>query len=263
MLGHEVAQRALQQARALVAAASPVGTAGPVCPARAAAQQRTHLFAGLGHGLGRTTHLREPRDVVGSVCAGDAPVDEQLDQRVAAKAIGAVQPRRCLADGVQPVDARAVILGANPNPTHRIVSCRRDLNGLLGDVEHLQVDHGAVDARQFLENHLARQVRHIEKDAAVRGAAAFDDLGVARECHAVAGRELHALGIVLGHVALTERVAQNAALAARRLAHEGAGRVGGLENARGVKLHELGVANLRPRERGEPERVAGILVAPR
>ena len=44
---------------------------------------------------------------------------------------------------------------------------------------------------------------------------------------------------------------------------EGAGRVLGLDDARGVELHELGVAQPAARLDGEAERVAGVLVAAR
>ena len=65
------------------------------------------------------------------------------------------------------------------------------------------------------------------------------------------------------HEALAEAVAEDAALAAGGLADQGAGRVLRLDDARGVELHQLGVAQPAAGLDGEPERVAGVLVAAR
>lgn len=106
-------------------------------------------------------------------------------------------------------------------------------------------------------------MRDIQPDTAVGGAATLLDLGVAGEGDPVAGREFEALGVVLVHEALAEAVREDAALAAGRLADEGARRVLGLDDARRVELHELGVAQAAARLDREPERVARVLVAPR
>ena len=70
-------------------------------------------------------------------------------------------------------------------------------------------------------------------------------------------------GSYLRHEALAEAVGEDAALAAGRLADQGAGRALGLDDARRVELHELGVAQPPARLDGEAERVARVLVAPR
>ena len=253
VLGHDVAQRALQAPRALRA------------PARGALalQQPLHLRARLGDGGGIAPHLGEARHVLGRVGPRDAAVDEQLDERVAAEPVRSVQATRGLADRVQAVDAGAVGVGRDPDAAHGVVRGRRDLDRLLGDVEHLQVDERAVHAGQLGEDLLAGQVRHVEEDAAVRRAPALRDLGVARECDAVARGELHALGVVALHEALAERVAQDPALSAGGLGDERAGGVRGLEDARRVELHELRIPDPAPREGCEAEGVAGVLIAAR
>ena len=226
-------------------------------------EQRGDLVARGLHRRRRPLLRVERRRVRRRRLPDDASEDEQLDERVAAEAVGAVQPAGCLADGVEARDIGAVVLGPHPHAAHRVVRGGRDLDRLLRDVEHLQLEHGLVDAGQAGHDRLAGQVRDVQPDAAVRGAAALLDLGVAGERHAVAGGQLHALGVVARHEALAEAVAQDAALAARRLADQGAGRALGLDDARGVELHELGVAQPAAGLDGEPERVAGVLVAAR
>ena len=174
-----------------------------------------------------------------------------------------MQAGRRLADGVEAGHVGGVVGRAHPDAAHRVVRGRRDLDRLLGDVEHLQLEHRLVHAGQARHDRLARQVRDIQPDAAVRGAAALLDLGVAGQRDAVARGELEPLGVVLVHEALAETVAQDAALAARRLGDEGAGGVLGLDDAARVELHELRVAQAAAGLDGEAERVAGVLVASR
>src|SRR5690606_23002112 len=57
--------------------------------------------------------------------------------------------------------------------------------------------------------------------------------------------------------------AQDAALTTRGLAHQGARGIRWVDDAGGVELHELRIAQPRPRLDGETERVAGVLVAAR
>ena len=112
---------------------------------------------------GRGALLRlESRRVRGGRFADDPAVHEQLDERVPAEAVRAVQAARRLADRVEPLDAGAVVLGADPDAAHRVVRRRRDLDRRGGDVEHLQLQQGLVDARQPPHDRLARQVRDVE-----------------------------------------------------------------------------------------------------
>ena len=120
-----------------------------------------------------------------------------------------------------------------------------------------------MDAREPLHDRLAREVGDVEPDTAVGRAAALLDLGVGGERDPVAGRQLHALGVVARHEALAEAVAQDAALAPRRLRDERAGGVLGFDEARRVELHELRIADAGAGLDGQAEGVAGVLVPAR
>jgi hypothetical protein len=67
------------------------------------------------------------------------------------------------------------------------VRCRCDLDRLLGDVEHLEFEKCLVDAWQPAHDRLAREMRHVEPDPAVRRTAAFLDLRVLGERDPVPG----------------------------------------------------------------------------
>ncbi len=97
--------------------------------------------------------------------------------------------------------------------------------------------------------------------AAVRGATAFFDLGVARQGHTITGRQLHPLRVVARHEPLAETVAEDAAFATGCLGDERAGCVFGLDQPGRVKLHELGIADPATGLHRETKRVAGVLVA--
>ncbi len=168
-----------------------------------------------------------------------------------------------LADGVQAADVGAVILGADPDAAHRVVRGRGDLDGFARDVEHLQIEERLVDPGEPVHDRLAGQVGDVEPDPAVGGAAAFLDLGVGGEGHAVTGGQFHPLRVVAAHVPLAEGVAQDAALAAGRLADEGAGGVLRFDDAGGVELDQFGVAQAGPGLDRQAEGVACVLVPPR
>ena len=133
VLGHGVADGALQGADVLRAVGGEqlVDLGACVCSADAE----------------RGCALSERR-VGGGGLSDDAAEDEQFDQGVPAEAVGAVQPTGRLADGVEALDIRAVVLGSHPDPAHRVVRGGRDLDGRLRDVEHLQLEQGLVDAGQ-------------------------------------------------------------------------------------------------------------------
>ncbi len=114
-----------------------------------------------------------------------------------------------------------------------------------------------------LEDELAREVRDVEQHAAVGGAAALEDLRVVRQRDPVAGGELAALGVVALHEALPVRVAQDAALAAHGLGHEGARGVLRRDHAGRVELHELHVLELAAGLQREAHALAEVLVAAR
>ena len=113
-----------------------------------AASSSVDLGASVGD-RGRGALLRrEAGRVRGRRFTDDAAVDEQLDERVAAESVGAVQAAGRLADRVEALDAGAVVLGAHPDAAHRVVRGRRDLDRRRGDVEHLQLEQRLVDAGQ-------------------------------------------------------------------------------------------------------------------
>ena len=248
VLGHHVADGTLQ---------------GPDVFMSVGGQQVVKLRAGRGKRLGRARLGFQRGRVLGGRPRHDAPEDQQFDQRVSAQAVRAMQAAGSLADGVEPLDIGAVVLRANPDPAHRVVRGRCDLDRFLRDVQHLQFQHCLVDARQPVHDGFARQVGDIQPNTAVRGAAPFLDLGVGGQSHAVPGREFLADRVVALHEPLPQPVAQDASLAAGRLGDECAGSVFRFDDARGVELHELGVAQARAGVDGQAERVAGVLVAAR
>ncbi len=96
--------------------------------------------------------------------------------------------------------------------------------------------------REVLDEEGLPQVSHVEEDAVV---AAPLQLGVDAQRHHVARRQLAARVVAL-HEGLARLVAQDAALAAQRLADEEALRLRMVEH-RGVELDELEVGDGRPR----------------
>jgi hypothetical protein len=193
--------------------------------------------------------------------ACDPTVDDQLDERVAAQAIRAVQAARRFADRIEALDAGATVLGSDAHAAHRIVRRRRDLHRRGRDVQHLELKQGLIDARQPSHDRLAREVRDVEQHGAAGRSPPFHDLGVAGERDAIACGQLHAFRVVARHEAFAHRVAEDPALAARGFGHERPRRVLRLDQPRRVELHELGVADARARFEGEAEGVAVVLVA--
>ena len=86
VLGHQVADGALQAAHVFLAAGSE--QFGDVC-------------AGCGDGLGRARLGGQRRGVLRGMLAHDAPEDQQLDERVPAQPVRPVQTGRGLTDGVE------------------------------------------------------------------------------------------------------------------------------------------------------------------
>src|SRR5690606_29935515 len=107
------------------------------------------------------------------------------------------------------------------------------------------------------------QVRDIQPNPALGGAAPGGDLGVGGQGDPVAGGQFHALGIVALHEAFAQGVGQDPAFAAGRLGDQGPGHRFGFDDARGVELDELGIAQPGTGLHGQAEGVAGVLVAPR
>ena len=177
--------------------------------------------AGLRNRCSRAALRGQSRRVGGGGLPTIRPKTSSSIRRVPAEAIGAVQPARRFTDGVQALHIGAVVLGAHPDAAHRVVRGGRDLDRFAGDVEHLQVDQGLIDAGQSLHDRLPGQMRDVEPYAPLGGAAPFLDLRVGGQRHAVTGGQLHPVGVVARHEPLPEGVAQDPALAAGRLARPG------------------------------------------
>lgn len=143
VLGHQVAHRALQVPHGLRAAG---------------AQHRVDLLAGIRYRGGAALLGKQAIGVGGRGPAHDLSVHQQLDERIAAQPVGPVQTARGLAHRVQAHHVGAVVLGAYPHTTHRVVGRRCDLHRRGGDVEQLQFHERLVDARQALHDLRAGQV---------------------------------------------------------------------------------------------------------
>src|SRR5213080_1343563 len=61
--------------------------------------------------------------------------DEQVGERVAAQAVGAVEPTSHLAGGVEAGDRRRLRLGVDTHAAHHVVRGGEDLHRVAGDVD--------------------------------------------------------------------------------------------------------------------------------
>ena len=104
---------------------------------------------------------------------GPRPEHEQVGQRVAAEAVGAVHPAGDLARGEQAGHGRRAGLGVDPDPAHDVVRRRADLHRPRRDVDVGQLLELVVHRRQLAPDVLGREVADVEEDAAVRRAAAL------------------------------------------------------------------------------------------
>ncbi len=200
-------------------------------------------------------------DVVEHVAAGAAAEDDEVDQRVSAESVGAVDADAGgLTGGVEAGDDRAALVADDPaldvgrEAAHRVVGRRldRDRLGLRLDAE---VGAGEVgDVGQLLVDQLGRQVGEVEVDVILAvNAAPFLDLLVDEAGDHVAGGEvLEGGGVAFGE-GLAVAVAEDAALAAGRLREEDAE----LVNAGRVELVELHVHQRHAAAVGDGDAVAG------
>ena len=125
------------------------------------------------------------------------------------------------------------------DPAHRVVGRGLDRHRLLRRLDAQVHARELRDVGELLLDHLGRQVREVEvHHVPVRpGAAALLDLLVDRAAHHVARREVLDRGRVALHEALAVLVANDRALAARRLRQQHAE----LVQARRVELEHLHV----------------------
>ena len=93
--------------------------------------------------------LRVGLGVLGRVLAGPLAEHDQVRQRVAAEAVGAVDAGGALAGGEQPRHDRLLGVGVDADAAHDVVRGRADFHRLLGDVEVGQLLELVVHARQL------------------------------------------------------------------------------------------------------------------
>ena len=93
--------------------------------------------------------------------------DEDVAERVAAQAVGAVQPAAHLAGGVEPGHRRRGGVRRHPHSAHRVVDRRPDLEGLLGDVDRREGVELLVHRGKPLLDVLGAPVADVEEGAAV------------------------------------------------------------------------------------------------
>ena len=211
---------------------------------RASSSSRTFC-----EGLARSRAL----GALGGVGAGAAPEDQGVEQRVGAEPVAAVdRDAGDLAGGVEARDLGAA-LDVGLDAAHRVVVAGLDVDRLLGDVHPGEVLADEHDLAQGLVDALARHDRDVERDGAVREAAALVDLGLLGAADDVARGQLHLVGRVLLHEALALGVQQVGTLAARALGDQEAL----ARQRRRVVLDHLHVHQLRPDAVGLGDPVAG------
>ena len=219
---------------------------------------------------------------VGRTDAGPAAEDDEVGERVAAQAVGAVHAARHLADGEQARDGGGLRLGVDAHAAHHVVAGRPDLHRPGRDVDAGQLHELVVHGREPAPDVLGRAARRdVEVHAAVRGAAAGLDLGVDGPGHLVAGQQVGRApvvdvvvvpgvgflfglrrlgpehgGHVVEHEALALGVAQHAAVAAHALGDEDAAHRERPDHAGRVELHALHVDDVGPGPDGHGVAVA-------
>ena len=190
---------------------------------------------------------------LGGVGARAAAEHERVEQRVRAQPVAAVHGHAgALARRVEAGDlGLAVHVGLDA--AHDVVVTGLDVDRLARDVDAGEVAPDVDDLAQRLVDALARDDRDVERDRAVREAAALVDLGLLGARDDVARGKLHLVGRVLLHEALAERVVEVRALAARALGDQEA--VAG--ERRGVVLDHLHVHQRSADPVGHRDPVAG------
>src|SRR5919107_1501214 len=185
-------------------------------------------------------------DVRCGALAGPTTEDEEIGERVAPKAVRAVQTTGDLAGGEEPGHAGGSTLGVDLDPTHRVVDGWEDLHRLAGDVYVGEFEKLLVHGWQLLHDPFVAEVRDIQVDPSVLAAAAFLYLCVVRPRHHVACGELHLLGVVVLHVPHTLRVAEQSSLAAHALGDEQTAHAWRPDHPGRMELHHLHVHQLGP-----------------
>src|SRR5262245_24361636 len=226
------------------------------------------------------------------VLTGAFAEDEQIGERVAAEAIGAVDARGAFAGGEQAGDPRHLRIAIHADTAHHVVCRRAHLHRLGGDVDVAQLFELVIHAGQFLLDvlrsvgQLLLDPGDVEVDAAVGAAASLFDFAddaagdvVAREqfrravgglvslavtptfLFVLGGLRFVVVGNVLEHEAFALVVDEDAALAANAFGDQDAAHARRPDHAGRVELNELHVDQFGPSEIGEGMAVAGVFPA--
>ncbi len=214
--------------------------------ALATASERLDLGADGVRRIGRDVGHARPAAVGGHLAPGASSEDEQVDERVGAQAVGAVdRDAGGLAGREEALDDRVLLVADDPSPevcrdpAHRVVGRRLDRHRLRERLDP-EVDPGELgDVGQLLLDHLAPEMAHVQEEVVAlgTGAAAVADLEVHGAADHVARRELHQGRGVVRHETLAGLVEERAALAAGRLGQQDSHPV----DARRMELVELHV----------------------
>ncbi len=203
--------------------------------------------------------------VIDDVVAGGAAEHHDVQQRIAAEAVGAVhRDAGALAHRIEPGDALLAVAGGHHHPAvavggdaaHGVVGGGIDRDRLLHRVD---VEEGAghvADRRQPLGDHRLAQVVELEQHVVMFRPAAAPGLhlGVDGAAHHVAAGQVQGVGRIALHEALAVAVDQITALAAHPFAdqHPLAGDAGGME------LEELHVLQRDAGAQRHRHAVAGV-----
>src|SRR5439155_370063 len=117
---------------------------------------------------------RPPGDELGHHVSRDAAEDRGLRHAVAPETVGSVDTARVLAGGEQPLD-RGAAGGVDHDATHHEVSRRAHLDGSAREVA-AEVAAALDHAAERRLDRLGAEVGDVDPDAALRRAAALDDL---------------------------------------------------------------------------------------
>ena len=215
---------------------------------------------------------------------GSAAEHDEIGERVAAQAVGAVQPGRHLAGREEAGHGGLGGVGVHAHAAHHVVAGRSDFHRLLGDVDVGQLLELVVHRRQPLADVVGGTPRiDVEEHTAVGAAAPGLDLAVdgarylvTRE--QVGGAPVLLVGIpgvrfllVVGRLALEELrdvieheplalvVLQGAAVAAHALGDENPANGGRPHHPGRVELHELHVDEVGTRPQRGRLAVTGVL----
>jgi hypothetical protein len=177
---------------------------------------------------------------------------------VSAQAVRAMHPAGILARD-EKTRHRSRAISRKLDPAHEVMRGGHDLDQAAGKIETAvaaPLDHATKRAPHVLRS----QVRHADVDASVRRGVAGAHLVEDGPRDDVAGRALQQRIVAL-HESLARAVQEMSACATQSLLEYGAGhpRVRPREQASGVKLHHLHVAERQPRGERHREAIATLV----